>query len=139
MSKRVNPLRRARQRLAQAELMARDATIAYNAPDAAKLQQGRVRSSISERKLLERTHTKGFLGPRERSLEGPGLLGKIVDGKFKPATPSQKPEKRLFPGRPKKGEKVEEFIPRRKVTPEIEPPKPDLRFGASDPSRIKGD
>lgn len=60
MGKRLNPYRRAAAFAEAARLQARLMTAGYNDADAAKLQQGHVRSHVTESALMGKTHLTGF-------------------------------------------------------------------------------
>ena len=82
MSKRLNPHRRllAKQNALRASLQ-----VYGNADDAGKLQEGRVRSSLSP--VIQLT---GYATPRPATWEGRVKLGKVVRGQLKVQRPGTK-------------------------------------------------
>lgn len=82
MSKRLNPHRRL---LAKQAAIRREVQQHANAMDAGKLQEGRVRSSLSPAIQLT-----GYQTPRPAFWEGRGKAGKVVRGQLKPKRPGTK-------------------------------------------------
>lgn len=77
MGKRLNPHRRL---LARQAALRKDAAMYANAPDAGKLQEGRVRSSLNPRVQHTAHHGPHFvpLAPMPSNGSGKGKVGRII-------------------------------------------------------------